>query len=97
MDPKKETKGETFEELPMVPLRDVVVYPHMIIPFVVGRRASVRSLEEALAGTQRLFLATQFDAKADNPAPEEIYSVGVVATILQSLKLPNGNIKVLVE
>ena len=94
---KKEAPGEVFEQMPMVPLRDVVVFPHMIIPFVVGRRASVRALEEALAGPKRIFLATQFDAKIDNPTPEEIASVGVVANIVQSLKLPNGNIKVLVE
>src|SRR5712691_406555 len=97
MEAKKENKAEVFEELPIVPLRDVVVFPHMVIPFVVGRRASVRALEEALAGPKRIFLATQSDAKLDNPTPDEIFSVGVVANILQSLRLPNGNIKVLVE
>ena len=79
---KKKPAGETFEELPMVPLRDVVVFPHMIIPFVVGRPSSVRAIEETADGAKRIFLATQLDARVDDPSPEEIYSVGVVAYYL---------------
>src|SRR5512141_1959633 len=83
--------------LPMMPIRDVVIFPHMMTPFVVGRESSVRALEEALAGDKKIFLATQHDASVDEPRPDEIFSVGTVANIVQSLKLPDGNIKVLVE
>jgi ATP-dependent Lon protease len=89
-------KCET-RSLPMMPIRDVVIFPHMMTPFVVGREASIRALEEALAGDKRIFLATQHDASVDDPKPNEIFQVGTVANIVQSLKLPDGNIKVLVE
>ncbi len=89
-------KSET-RTLPMMPVRDVVIFPHMMTPFVVGREASIRALEEALAGDKRIFLATQHDASVDDPKPNEIYQVGTIANIVQSLKLPDGNIKVLVE
>ena len=89
-------KCET-RSLPMMPIRDVVIFPHMMTPFVVGREASIRALEEALAGDKKIFLATQHDASVDDPKPNEIYQVGTVANIVQSLKLPDGNIKVLVE
>jgi len=81
----------------MMPIRDVVIFPYMMTPFVVGRESSVRALEEALAADKKIFLATQHDASVDEPRPEEIYSVGTIASIVQSLKLPDGNIKVLVE
>src|SRR5579863_2336973 len=81
----------------MMPIRDVVIFPFMMTPFVVGRESSVRALEEALAADKKIFLATQHDASVDEPRPDEIYSVGTVANIVQSLKLPDGNIKVLVE
>jgi ATP-dependent Lon protease len=81
----------------MMPVRDVVIFPHMMTPFVVGRESSVRALEEALAGDKKIFLATQHDASVDEPRPEEIYNVGTIVNIVQSLKLPDGNIKVLVE
>src|SRR5271167_4606143 len=89
-------KSET-RRLPMMPIRDVVIFPHMMTPFVVGRESSVRALEEALAGDKKIFLATQHDAKIDEPRPDEIFSVGTVANIVQSLKQSDGNIKVLVE
>ncbi|MFN8007705.1 MAG: endopeptidase La [Terriglobia bacterium] len=89
-------KADLFT-LPMVPIRDVVLFPHMMIPFVIGRPASVKALEVAFAGDKRIFLATQHDASVDDPKPSEIYSVGTVANIIQSLRLPDGNIKVLVE
>ena len=89
-------KSETIK-LPMMPIRDVVIFPHMMTPFVVGRETSVRALEQALAGDKKIFLATQHDASIDEPTPDEIYSVGTIASIVQSLKLPDGNIKVLVE
>jgi len=89
-------KSET-KRLPMMPIRDVVIFPYMMTPFVVGRESSVRALEEAMAGDKKIFLATQHDASIDEPKPNEIFSVGTVVNIVQSLKLPDGNIKVLVE
>ncbi len=92
------TKDKTdSKRLPMMPIRDVVIFPFMMTPFVVGRESSVRALEEALLGDKKIFLATQHDALIDEPRPDEIYSVGTVANIVQSLKQPDGNIKVLVE
>jgi ATP-dependent Lon protease len=93
------TQREKFEtkKLPMMPIRDVVIFPFMMTPFVVGRESSVRALEEALAGDKRIFLATQHDASIDEPKPHEIFQVGTIVNIVQSLKLPDGNIKVLVE
>ncbi len=85
------------KRLPMMPIRDVVIFPYMMTPFVVGRESSVRALEEAMAGDKKIFLATQHDASIDEPKPNEIYSVGTIVNIVQSLKLPDGNIKVLVE
>jgi ATP-dependent Lon protease len=89
-------KSDT-RRLPMMPIRDVVIFPHMMTPFVVGRESSVRALEEAMAGDRKIFLATQHDASTDEPRPNEIFNVGCIASIVQSLKLPDGNIKVLVE
>ena len=90
---------EKFEtkKLPMMPIRDVVIFPHMMTPFVVGRESSVRALEEALAADKKIFLATQHDASVDEPKPDELFQVGTIVNIVQSLKLPDGNIKVLVE
>jgi ATP-dependent Lon protease len=88
---------EVYETLPIVPLRDVVVFPHMMMPFVIGRPASTRALEHALVKDKRIFLAAQHDAAIDDPAPKDIYTMGCVANIVQSLKLPDGNVKVLVE
>jgi ATP-dependent Lon protease len=87
-----------LESLPLVPLRDMVVFPHMMQPFVVGRESSIKALEAALATpVKRLFLAAQRDPQLDEPRPEDIYDIGVIATVAQSLKLPNGHIKVMVE
>ena len=85
------------KRVPMMPVRDMVIFPEMMHPFIVGREASVRALEDALAGDKRIFLVTQHDASVDDPKPEEIYQVGTLANIVQSVKLPDGNIKVLVE
>jgi ATP-dependent Lon protease len=85
-------------ELVLVPLRDMVVFPHMMAPFIVGRQGSVRALEEALATPdKRLFLVTQKDPKVDEPGREDLFDIGVVAKVIQNLKLPNGNVKVMVE
>src|SRR5437868_1780295 len=88
---------EVYETLPIVPLRDVVVFPHMMMPFVIGRPSSTRALEHALAKDKRIFLAAQHDASIDDPHPDDVYTMGCVANVVQSLKLPDGNIKVLVE
>src|SRR6266436_1238171 len=90
---------EKYEQtkLPMVPIRDVVIFPFMMVPFVIGRESSVQALESALRGDKRIFLSTQHDATVDNPRPNEIYQVGTISNIVQSLKLPDGNTKVLVE
>src|SRR5688572_25759272 len=85
------------QKYPMVPIRDVVVFPYMMVPFVIGRASSVMALEKALQGDKKIYLATQLDASVDDPKPNDIYSVGTVANIVQSLRLPDGNIKVLVE
>ena len=86
-----------MRKLPMMPIREMVIFPHMMTPFVVGRESSVRALEEALNGDRRIFLATQHDASVDEPTPEDIYTVGVIGNIVQSVRMPDGNIKVLVE
>ena len=84
-------------KLPMMPIRDMVIFPYMMTPFVVGRVSSVRALEEALNGDRKIFLATQHDASIDEPKAKEIYQVGSICNIVQSVKMPDGNIKVLVE
>ena len=84
-------------KLPMMPIREMVIFPHMMAPFVVGRESSVRALEEALNGDRRIFLATQHDASVDEPTAKDIYTVGVIGNIVQSVRMPDGNIKVLVE
>jgi ATP-dependent Lon protease len=86
------------QTLPLVPLRDMVVFPSMMAPFVVGRRASILALEATLSTSEKkIFLATQRDPKIDDPSMDEIYSIGVIATVVQNLKLPNQNVKVMVE
>ncbi len=84
-------------KLPMMPIRDMVIFPYMMTPFVVGRESSVRALEEALTGDRLIFLATQHDASIDEPKARDIYQVGSICRIVQNVKMPDGNIKVLVE
>jgi ATP-dependent Lon protease len=83
--------------LPILPLRDVVVYPHMVIPLFVGRDKSVVALDQAMAAGKEILLVAQTHADVDDPSAEDLYSIGTVATILQLLKLPDGTVKVLVE
>ncbi|HET7294060.1 MAG TPA: endopeptidase La [Vicinamibacteria bacterium] len=94
---REKDRIDVIETLPMVPLRDVVVFPHMMIPFVIGRPSSIRALDYALVKGKRIFLSAQHDATRDNPSPEEIFTLGTICNIVQSLKLPDGNVKVLVE
>ncbi len=84
-------------DIPVLALRDVVVYPHMVIPLFVGREKSIRCLEAAMDNDKQIFLVAQKDAAVDDPKTDEIYEIGTVATILQLLKLPDGTVKVLVE
>jgi ATP-dependent Lon protease len=83
--------------LPVLPLRDIVVFPHMVVPLFVGRDKSVRALEEVMKHDKQILLATQKNSSDDDPSPGAIYEIGVVATVLQLLKLPDGTVKVLVE
>src|SRR3954463_7785253 len=86
-----------IKTLPVLPLRDIVVFPHMVVPLFVGREKSVKALEEVMKTDKAILLVTQKDRDEDDPAPEDIFDVGVLATVLQLLKLPDGTVKVLVE
>ena len=83
--------------LPLLPLRDVVVFPHMVIPLFVGRPKSIKAMEIAMEAGKSIMLAAQKSAAKDEPAAEDMYQVGCIANILQMLKLPDGTVKVLVE
>ena len=83
--------------IPVLPLRDVVVYPHMVIPLFVGREKSILALEAAMADNKKILLLAQKNAEVDDPGQQDLYQIGTLSTILQMLKLPDGTIKVLVE
>ena len=87
----------TIESYPVLPLRDIVVFPHMIVPLFVGREKSIRALEEVMKADKHILLATQMNAADDDPATDAIFTTGTLATVLQLLKLPDGTVKVLVE
>src|SRR5271157_3047143 len=87
----------TLDVYPVLPLRDIVVFPHMIVPLFVGREKSIRALEEVMKSDKPILLATQKNAADDDPAPDAIFSAGTLASVLQLLKLPDGTVKVLVE
>ena len=89
--------SETLNEYPLLPLRDVVVYPHMVIPLFVGREKSIDALEEAMRSDKQVLLVAQRQASEDDPGADDVYRVGTVASVLQLLKLPDGTVKVLVE
>src|ERR671929_1568668 len=84
-------------QYPLLPLRDVVVFPHMVIPLFVGRPKSIKALEAAMEAGKSIVLVAQKSAAKDDPAPEDLYEIGSIANILQMLKLPDGTVKVLVE
>jgi ATP-dependent Lon protease len=88
------SRGSLF---PVLPLRDIVIFPHMSVPLFVGRERSVRALEDVMKDDKQILLVTQKNAAQDDPTPADIYSVGTVGTVLQLLKLPDGTVKVLVE
>ena len=87
----------TSYKLPLLPLRDVVIFPHMVAPLFVGREKSIRALEEAMKTDKKILLSAQIDAKTNDPGPEDIYKVGTIGTIVQMLRLPDGTVKILVE
>jgi ATP-dependent Lon protease len=97
-NPKREPVSPgTVENYPVLPLRDIVVFPHMIVPLFVGREKSIRALEEVMKADKLILLATQINAADDDPSPDAIFKTGTLASVLQLLKLPDGTVKVLVE
>ncbi len=94
---RKSIVAGSLDTYPVLPLRDIVVFPHMIVPLFVGREKSIRALEEVMKGDKPILLATQKNAADDDPGPEAIYHTGTLARVLQLLKLPDGTVKVLVE
>jgi ATP-dependent Lon protease len=91
------TESNTLKVLPVLPLRDVVVYPYMVIPLFVGRDKSIKALEEATEQNKQIVLVAQKDSSEDEPDTKDLYKTGTLANILQLLKLPDGTVKVLVE
>ncbi|QBM17390.1 Lon protease [Marinobacter sp. JH2] len=88
---------ETVQEYPLLPLRDVVVFPHMVVPLFVGREKSIQALEAAMEGSKEILLVAQKDAATDEPGSADVFEMGTLATVLQMLRLPDGTVKVLVE
>src|SRR5262247_374080 len=96
-DPKEPPAQGGGLRVPLLPLRDIIVFPHMVVPLVVGRQKSIRALEEAMNKQKFILLAAQKDAKTNDPAEDDIYKVGTLGTVVQLLRLPDGTVKVLVE
>ena len=98
MSDTKQARDKGGKEVyPVLPLRDIVVFPYMIVPLFVGREKSINALEEVMRSDKQILLAAQKNAGDDDPAPDAIYQVGTLASVLQLLKLPDGTVKVLVE
>src|SRR5215212_1886751 len=95
--PNPDDQVTNMVQLPLLPLRDVVVFPHMVIPLFVGRPKSIKALETAMEAGKSIVLIAQKSAAKDDPSPEDLYEIGSIANILQMLKLPDGTVKVLVE
>jgi len=94
---RRDMSDVSSQSYPVLPLRDIVVFPHMIVPLFVGREKSVRALEEVMQDNKQILLSSQKDPTADDPTTDGIFRVGVLANVLQLLKLPDGTVKVLVE
>src|SRR6188474_929242 len=94
---KSDDRGAGGYRLPLLPLRDIIVFPHVVVPLFVGREKSISALEEAMAGDKELLLAAQKKAKTNDPREEDIFAVGTIGHIIQLLRLPDGTVKVLVE
>ena len=98
MSDTKQARDKGGKEIyPVLPLRDIVVFPYMIVPLFVGREKSINALEEVMRADKQILLAAQKNAGDDDPAPDAIYQMGTLASVLQLLKLPDGTVKVLVE
>ena len=93
----KDKRGGKSRIVPLLPLRDIIVFPHMVVPLFVGREKSIAALEQAMAGDKEILLSAQKKAKTNDPQQDDIFKVGTLGTIMQLLKLPDGTIKVLVE
>src|SRR5919198_3877655 len=89
--------GSSVRTLPLLPLRDIIVFPHMVVPLFVGREKSIAALEEAMATDKTILLCAQKKAKTNEPTADDIFGVGTVGTLIQLLRLPDGTVKVLVE
>jgi ATP-dependent Lon protease len=96
-DQENKDKMEELTILPMLPLRDIIIFPHMVVPLFVGRERSINALDEAMNKDKRLFLAAQKDAKIQDPDEKDVYRVGTIGSVIQMLRLPDGTVKVLVE
>ena len=96
-DPRETPPQAGGLRVPLLPLRDIIVFPHMVVPLFVGRQKSIRALEEAMNKQKFILLAAQKDAKTNDPAEDDIYRVGTLGTVVQLLRLPDGTVKVLVE
>ena len=94
---KKTSATEGLHQYPLLPLRDLIIFPHMMMPLFVGREKSINALEEAMSKQTDIILAAQRDAKTNTPEAKDIYDVGTLGTIIQLLRLPDGTVKVLVE
>src|SRR5258706_8485901 len=92
-----DAKKKGARTLPLLPLRDIIVFPHMVVPLFVGREKSINALEEAMSADKEILLAAQKKAKTNDPTPEDIYQMGTIGVIIQLLRLPDGTVKVLVE
>src|SRR6478736_9715345 len=95
-DDKKDGKPRV-RSVPLLPLRDIIVFPHMVVPLFVGREKSIAALEEAMAKDKEILLAAQRKAKTNEPSPDDIFSIGTLGSIKQLMRLPDGTVKVLVE
>jgi len=94
---QQENRREVIESLPLIPLRDMVVFPSTLVPFIIGRESSIKALEKASSKEKKVFLSAQMDASIDIPQPHDIYTMGIVAKIIRVVKIDNNNIKVIVE
>ncbi|MBX9704198.1 MAG: LON peptidase substrate-binding domain-containing protein, partial [Silvanigrellaceae bacterium] len=90
-------KKNPTRTLPLLPLRELLVFPHTVVPLFVGREKSIKALDDAMSRNREIFLAAQKKSKSNDPTPDEIYEFGTIAQILQLLRLPDGTVKILVE
>ena len=96
-DEEQKTGKKKVSQIPLLPLRDILVFPSTVVPLFVGRDKSIQALEQAMSSNKEILLAAQIKAKTTEPTPEDIYRVGTISTVLQLLRLPDGTVKVLVE